>query len=194
MGHRNLSAIELRLSPRSIQRGSRELLGSPCCPSDALLATRNGRISLNMAAGGAFIARNEETLESGQYLNASYVGDQQDRRRRIFQELFASPRWKNFLETPHLLLWLDQWDSGFQFGEGLTRQGDSLLAVRLNLTRPAQGTELQIPSTLISFSTRRLPMELSRPGSGTMSGKSGRNDPVRVRPGFDFKFRESYFL
>ena len=131
--------------------------GLPVSPSDALLATRNGRISVNLAAGGAFIARNEETLESGQFLSASYVGDQQDRRRRIFQELFASPRWKNFLEHPHLLLWLDRWDSGFQFGEGLTRQGETLMAVRLNLTRPAQGTELQIPSTLISFSTRRPP-------------------------------------
>ncbi|WP_397570930.1 hypothetical protein [Schlesneria sp. T3-172] len=131
--------------------------GPEASRQDALLATRNGRIGVKFSSDGEFVAKSEDTFGEGQFLDATYVGDQQDRRLKIFQELFANARWKNYLDHPHLLVWLDKWDSGFNFGDGLIRQGDALLAIRLNLTRPPQGTEVLIPSMLVNFSTRRPP-------------------------------------
>lgn len=132
-------------------------IGHPATGTDALLATRNGRIGVTWAADGTFTARADDLFEADQFLNASFLGDDQDRRRRILQELFASRTWKDYLDRPQLLVWVNDWDPGFQFGEGLTRQGDTLLAVPVEMTRPQSGGELLVPSPLISYATRRPP-------------------------------------
>jgi hypothetical protein len=49
------------------------------------------------------------------------------------------------------------WEHGFQFGEGLERQGDTLLIAPLEFSRPAAGTEFVIPSPLLDYVNLRPP-------------------------------------
>lgn len=131
--------------------------GHPATGADAMLATRYGRIGVQLAADGVFTARADDVFQSDQYLDANFLGDEQDRRRRMLQELFVNQTWQDSLDRPQLLLWVNDWEHGFQFGDGLTRQGDTLLAVPLEISRPSAGTEIVIPSPLLSIATRRPP-------------------------------------
>lgn len=131
--------------------------GVPAGGADSLLVTRLGRMSLRLNADGRFTARPEDVLGADQFLGTNFVSDEQDRRRRILQELYRQPQWKDSLTIPQLLVWADDWDPGFQFGERLARRGDTLLAVPLRLIRPAPGTEIVIPSPLLSYATTRSP-------------------------------------
>lgn len=125
--------------------------------TDVILATREGRLGVGLTANGEFTANAESVLEPDQYLNATLLNDVQDRRRRILQRLFENHSWLQSLESPQLMLWLNDWDHGFQFGEGLQQQGDTLLMVPLKLSRPPVGTEMMIPSPLLSFTNCRPP-------------------------------------
>jgi hypothetical protein len=132
-------------------------VGRSASGGDAILATRYGRIGVDLAADGRFTAAASNVFTPDQYLSATLLGDAQDRRRRILQQLFESPGWKESLDQPQLLVWLNDWDLGFEFGEGLQRQGETLLTVPLEITRPPAGTEMLIPSPLLSFATCRPP-------------------------------------
>ncbi len=120
---------------------------------DAILATREGRVDVTLESDGRFRADADDVLEPDQYLDAAFLGDVQDRRRRILQKLFENRSWTNTLEQPLVMTWVDDWDPGFDFGEGLSRQGDTLLAVPLEISRPPTGTSMVIPAPLLSFSS-----------------------------------------
>jgi hypothetical protein len=132
-------------------------VGHSASSGDAILATRYGRIGVDLAADGRFTAAAADVFTPDQYLSATLLGDAQDRRRRILQQLFENPGWQESLDQPQLLVWLDDWDLGFQFGEGLQKQGETLLTVPLQITRPPAGSELLIPSPLLSFAVCRPP-------------------------------------
>lgn len=138
--------------------------GIPASGADSLLVTRLGRMSLKLNADGGFTARPEDVLGVDQFLGTNFVSDEQDRRRRILQELYRQPQWKDSLTIPQLLVWADDWDPGFRFGEGLVRRGDTLLAIPLRLIRPAPGTEIVVPSPLLSYATARSPDGLAPSG------------------------------
>ncbi len=118
---------------------------------NAILATRQGRVDVTIEGGGQFRADADDVLEADQYMDAAFLGDVEDRRRRILQVLFENRNWTNTLERPLFMTWVNDWDQGFDFGEGLNREGDTLLAVPLEISRPPAGTEMVIPSPLISF-------------------------------------------
>ena len=125
--------------------------------TDAVLATRQGRIGVRFEPDGSFVAGPDDVFKPNEYLKGTFVNDVQDRRRRILQQLFHDRPWQNSLDQPKLLLWLNDWDDGFQFGEGLEHQGDTLLTVPLEFSRPPAGTKVLIPSPLISYATCRPP-------------------------------------
>ncbi|MEO2032200.1 MAG: hypothetical protein ABGZ35_08950, partial [Planctomycetaceae bacterium] len=125
--------------------------------TDAVIATRRGRMSVQLAVDGNFTAGPDDVMEPDQYLDATLLNDVQDRRRRILQQLFGNQQWQNSLDQPQLLVWVSGWEHGFQFGEGLERQGDTLLIAPLELSRPAAGTEFVIPSPLLDFVNLRPP-------------------------------------
>ncbi len=124
---------------------------------DAILATRYGRIGVNIDNSGAFTAPADAILNPDQYLTATFLGDVQNRRQRILQKLFENPAWRSSLDQPHLLLWSKGWENGFDFGDGLSPQGETLLTVPVELTRPKPGTELIVPAPLIRYQTTRPP-------------------------------------
>jgi len=132
-------------------------VGQSATAGDTILATRHGRMGVDLAADGQFTAAASNVFTPDQYLSATLLGDAQDRRRRILQQLFENQAWKQSLEQPKLLLWLNNWELGFKFGDGLQNQGETLLTVPLELMRPPAGTELLIPSPLLSFATCRPP-------------------------------------
>lgn len=125
--------------------------------TNAIIATRRGRVSVVMGTDGSFTAPVEGVMEPDQYLNATLLDDTQDRRRRILQALFSDDAWRNSLDTPQLMLWVNGWEHGFEFGDGLERRGDTMLSAPLALTRPEAGTEVLIPSPLIDYTSRRPP-------------------------------------
>ncbi|MEZ6031680.1 MAG: hypothetical protein R3C17_01130 [Planctomycetaceae bacterium] len=125
--------------------------------ADAILATRQGRLGVNLAADGQFTAGTDAVLNPDQFVAATFLTDVQDRRRKILQKLYENRVWQASLVHPQLMLWLNDWNHGFEFGDGLQRQGDTLLMVPLELKRPAAGTEMTIPWPLISFKSCKPP-------------------------------------
>ena len=132
--------------------------------TDAILATREGRLGVQLGADGQFTAGADAVLNPDQYLATTFLTDVQDRRRRILQRLFENRNWQASLDHPQLMLWLNDWEHGFQFGEELQRQGDTLLMVPLELRRPPVGTEMTIPAPFLSFTSARPPDNSSPAG------------------------------
>ena len=131
--------------------------GSSAGVTDAILATRYGRMGAILTEVGEFRADSDDVLETDQFLDAAFLGDVQDRRQRILKQLFDNRNWKDSLVRPQLMVWLNDWDHGFQFGEGLLHQGETLMIVPVELARPPAGTEMAIPSPLISYAPCRAP-------------------------------------
>lgn len=125
--------------------------------ANAVLATRRGRMNVQLSGDGTFTAGSEDVMDPDQYLGAAFLDDVQDRRRRILQRLFGNRQWQTSLSQPQLLLWVNAWDHGIDFGEGLQRQGDTLLSVPVELSRPSSGTEVLIPSPLLDYASRYPP-------------------------------------
>ncbi len=121
--------------------------------ADTIVATRHGRLAVKLTGDGQLAAPASGVLEAGQYLDAAFLGDVQDRRQRILKQMFENPKWRDSLIRPQMLVWLSNWDHGFQLGEKLEQQGETLISIPLELTRPANGTEVVIPSPLISYAS-----------------------------------------
>lgn len=125
--------------------------------ADAIIVAQRGRIGVQKNAGGKFSAGAEDVLEANQFLSVTLLDDVRERRRRILQQLFGNQRWQTNLRRPQLMLWVNEWQHGFEFGEGLQQQGDTLLIAPLNFDRPPSGTQVLIPSALLGYASRRPP-------------------------------------
>ena len=134
-----------------------QYLGPSVVEADALVATRTGRIGVKLHSDGSFEANANDVFEKDQFLNANFLGDEQDRRRRILGELLNKRNRKSYPDRPQLLVWSDRWEHGFQFGGELKKQGTTLLNVPLIFNRPQTGTEILIPPPLVTFRTRSNP-------------------------------------
>lgn len=120
-------------------------------PTDAILATREGRFGVELHDDGKLTALANNVLADDQFLAAGLLSDEQSRRRRLLQQLLANPLRRDYPEVPHLFLWTEPWDTGFRFGEQRRSMGSALLAVPLKLQRPAVGTEVRLASPLLPF-------------------------------------------
>ena len=125
--------------------------------TDALVATRVGRLGATLNSDGTFLARADHLYEKDQYHSSSLIDDEQDRRRRTLEKLLANPKRKDYPERPQLMFWSDRWGRGFEFADEAKSQEATLVAVPLTLNRPAPGSEFLIPSPLLSFRNRPHP-------------------------------------
>ena len=125
--------------------------------SDALIATRHGRIGVALSGNGMFVGRADEVLERDQYLSSGYVNDEQERRQRTLEKLLTNPKRKDFPNRPQLMFWVNEWEHGFHFGDGMKSQGATLVAVPLVFERPPVGTDYVIPSPLLPYRNQRDP-------------------------------------
>lgn len=138
--------------------------------SDAVLVTRDGRLGLTLNDDGTFTGRGDDVFEKDQYLGAGLLSDEQDRRRRTLKAVLDNPKRRDYPPLPQLMFWSAPRDDGFRFSEGLRTQGASLMAVPLVIERPANGTQIMIPSPFLSYVNRQSP-------DGTQS--SAMWDPIR---------------
>ncbi len=120
-------------------------------PADVILATRDGRIGVEVRGDGTFTAQSDNVLANEQFLSAELLSDEQGRRRRLLQQLLANPERRDFPEAPHLFVWTEPWDIGFRFGENRRSLGSALIAVPLKLQRPSVGTEIRIASPFLPY-------------------------------------------
>ena len=125
--------------------------------ADAILATRDGRLGVSVKSEGQFVARGDDLFEKDQYLGAGLLTDEQDRRRRTLKEVLDNPKRRDYPDRPQLMFWSGPWDNGFRFAESLEKRGASLIAVPVVIERPPSGTEIMIPSPMLSYVTRRNP-------------------------------------
>ena len=125
--------------------------------TDAMVATREGRLALTIGSDGSFTGRGEDVLDKGQFLVASLLDDEQSRRRRTLKELLDNPKRRDYPSSPQLMFWSDSNANGFQFGEGLRLQGSSLYAIPIIIERPKTGTEIVVPSPFLSYVNRSNP-------------------------------------
>lgn len=125
--------------------------------SDALVVTQIGRIGVKQQKEKSFVASADDVFESGQYLDASFMGEEQVRRRRILEKLLSDKTRKGYREEPQLVVWSDRSEQGFQFGDDLRQGGTSLLSIPMVIERPSNGTSILIPSPLLVYRTRSNP-------------------------------------
>jgi hypothetical protein len=116
-------------------------------PEDGVLASPSGRIGVRFQANGAFTATAADVLTADQALAADVLSDEQRRRGQTLPAvLAASPP----LE-PTLLFWTQPWPMGLQFRPDAQPAGAALVSCPVRFQRPAVGTEITVPATLISF-------------------------------------------
>ena len=126
-------------------------IGARRVATDAMLATRDGRIGVQVRSDGAFVARQGDIFAPGQFLAGAFWTDEQNRRGRLLQRLLTNPLRQDYPAAPHLLFWTDPWDVGFQFDAGRNSLGAALVAVPLQWERPSPGTQVAIPAPLLSY-------------------------------------------
>jgi hypothetical protein len=120
-------------------------------PSDALIATRDGRIGVEFSGAGKFTASADNVFSDGQYLSAVLLSDEQNRRRRVLEDLFNNPKRGEFPVSPQLLFWTAPWETGFRFGEGQRELGAALVSAPLVLERPPVGTVMRMPHPFLPY-------------------------------------------
>jgi hypothetical protein len=131
--------------------------GNPARLSEVVLATRDGRIGVDVRADGTFVAAADRVFSSDQYVEAGFLGDEQDRRRRAYSEVLRKIIGEDWSGPPLLMGWTDEPRAGFEFDEGRQRLGASLVVVPVTLDRPAAGTDITIPLPLLPFRIVNLP-------------------------------------
>ena len=116
----------------------------------ALPSTRN--VAVHLGDGGRFSSGSQDVLDTGQFLTAGVLSDEQGRRQDVYRQLFdAADDRSPYPSRPTLLFWSRPLDPGFQLLEGADRTGSALVSVPLRYTRPEAGTRVVIPGPFITY-------------------------------------------
>lgn len=125
--------------------------------ADAILATRDGRMGVEVREDGTFVVRNEDVFGREQFLAANLLADEQDRRRRTLEKLLTDKQRRDYPQQPVLLAWSDQPNADFHLGDNLGSRGSTLLAIPLVLERPHGSREIVIPAPWMSYRNTNAP-------------------------------------
>jgi hypothetical protein len=118
-------------------------------PADVVLATQIGRMGADLKADGSF--RASQVFSGEQFIAADLLSDEQNRRSRTLSAVLSSTTSPDYPHEPILLVWTDPLDLKFHFDEGHRQLGAALIAVPLTLERPADGSEVKIPSPFLPY-------------------------------------------
>lgn len=129
----------------------RVMLPSGLQMTDAILATSTGRVALTMANDGQWTADQDSVLLPNQFIKASILGDEQQRRTLIMSEMLLPQPNKRVPPVPTIYGWTKAWDTGFSYGQEAPVTGSSLVAIPISWTAGPPGQECTIPSPLLSF-------------------------------------------
>jgi hypothetical protein len=120
-------------------------------PGDALIATRRGRIGVDLGPDGVFRAPVANLFGPDQYLAAGLLSDEQDRRRMIYSRILPEFFREDQSGRPSLFLWGERRGAGFAFEKDRILLGASLIAIPLALDRPPAGTPVRVPDLFLPF-------------------------------------------
>lgn len=120
-------------------------------PADALVATVGGRIGVDIGQNGNFTARANSVFSGEQFLAAELLTDEQNRRRKAFQQLLTNPQRIDYPNQPLLFFWTEPWDLGFEFDAKSRALGATLVSVPLELQRPPPGTDVWVPFPFVDY-------------------------------------------
>lgn len=118
-------------------------------PGDAIIATDHGRIGVELQSNGKFTAN--LVLGGGQYLSASVLSDEQQRRSRLMSHALAPLRGTTRPVFPALMVWTSPWEAGTSFLHGTDTVGSALVSIPLRWERPPVGTHVSVPSPFLPF-------------------------------------------
>jgi hypothetical protein len=119
--------------------------------SEVIVATRDGRIGVDIKPDGTFTASASRVFSSDQYVEAGLLGDEQDRRRRFFPAVIANTFGEDWSGPPLLMAWTTEPKVAFEFDAERRQLGASLLLIPIGIERPPVGSELRIPAPLLPF-------------------------------------------
>jgi hypothetical protein len=119
-------------------------------PSDGLLVGPSGRMAVNFGEEGRWTAAANRVLTDNDYLGASVLSDEQNRRLQTLKSLLARSSTAPPL-GPSLLFWTQPWDMGMEFVKDAPVEGSALVAAPVSISRPAVGEQFVIPSPWLPY-------------------------------------------
>jgi hypothetical protein len=134
--------------------------------ADAIITSpTRSQLAVTFGDDHRFSAGADSVLAAGQFLTGTLVSDLQRRRQELMRNLLRRAEQVPYADRPTLLTWAAPLATGFDFGDVAQQLGAALIAIPLELERPASGTEFVIPSPLVDFQAIPAP---GRPAVGTL--------------------------
>jgi hypothetical protein len=120
--------------------------------NDAVLSPPNGRnLSVRLSTDGAFRVGADDVLATDQFLSGAVWTDRQQRRQEVYRQLLKPPD-AGRPDGPNVLMaWAKPIDMHFKPVPDARVVGNALLAVPLQLERPAAGQRVTILGPLIPY-------------------------------------------
>jgi hypothetical protein len=121
-------------------------------PTDLLIAAASSQtLAVRLNPDGTFSAGKGDTLEPGAYFSSALLTDQQRRRNVVYDRLLQQGRDSRFPQHPTLLAWARPAETGLQFAEAMEQSATALLAIPLEFAPTPPGTDIEIPSPLMTY-------------------------------------------
>ena len=115
------------------------------------------RMSLIMNSAGEFRGGVAEVLAPGQFLNASFISEEQRFRSALLESVFSKKdRLDAFPAAPAVLFWAESKEPGLIIGnEGVRRMQSILVVHPLRMVPPEAGRTITIPPPLLPYRSVR---------------------------------------
>jgi hypothetical protein len=118
--------------------------------SDALIATQQGNLAVDIDADGKFRATSADALPSGEYVLGDLISDNQRNRAIIYQRILNLPA-TVLPQKPCFLAWAHSIRAPITVLSDVSEKGAALFAMPLVIERPAADARIQIPFAFLPF-------------------------------------------
>jgi hypothetical protein len=99
---------------------------------------------------GSFESAPSDVLAAGTFIGGTFLGDDQRRRKTVYEQLFTRPPAPDSPVTPVLYAWAGASDTGFVFPQS-HQLGLTLLSMPLRLEKSPPGTKVAIPAPFLPY-------------------------------------------
>jgi len=152
-------------------------------PSDLLIAADSMQtLAVRLNADGTFAAGRGDAMEPGTYFSGALLTDQQRRRAAVYERLLQGSPDTRFPQRPTLLAWARPAETGLQFTDQMQQSATSLLAIPLEFTPTPPGTDVDIPSPMMTYdvvgTSDGLPPTIYNPRTGRWQKSTAAADVV----------------
>ncbi len=158
----------IRFGPEGIEGNFR----SECfvSPQDAVIAGPTEHIlGVTFQNDGTFSADIGTTLEPGSYISAPLLSDEQSLRQDVYRAVLRQTNASRYPSELRLLAWTRRTDTDLTAIAGYQSSHTSIVAIPLRVIRPANGTDVVIPSPFMKLEV------LSSQDGGTTSAYNPRS-------------------